>query len=738
MIMIEGTVENIIYENPENGYTVCDIASAGQLITLTGYMPNLTEGERIEAHGDWVTHIEYGDQFKVEYYEKHMPSNEVEIEKFLASGILPGIGKATAKKIVQKFGADSLDIIENEPDRLLVISGLTKKKTDEIYKKYTEIIGVRNVIMFFQQFKISPSSAVRAYNTFGPQTVNVVKENPYRLADCIDGITFTTADGIALELGFEKNSFERISCGVKALMRQIGYLNGHTFLPRASICGYAAQNLDVELGNVENTISDLIASGELRQINMGDYDAVYLKEYYNAEKRVAQKLLEMSEVYYDSDKSYLETMIAEIEEKNGIMLADSQLKAVCSAFENSVLVITGGPGTGKTTIVKTIIELMSNNHKQVMLAAPTGRAAKRMTELTGFEAKTIHRLLEVEYKEGAAEPSFVYNLKNPLDVDAVIVDELSMVDIKLFNDLLDALPLHARLIMVGDKNQLPPVGAGNVLKDLTESGMIPVIALEKVFRQAMKSVIVTNAHRVVHGEMPDLSGSAPDCDFFLLRENSKYNATGKIIDLVTRRLPDAYGYDAVNDIQVLCPGKKGELGTQNLNVLLQQKLNPPAKDKAELHVKGLVFREGDKVMQIKNNYDVPWFKSNENGSGVFNGDIGILTRIDRAADILNVRFDDREAMYSIENAAELDLAYAMTVHKSQGSEFDAVVMPVLAAPPLLAYRNLFYTALTRAKRLLVLVGNEQAVQVMVDNDKKSRRYSALLHFLTVDIDNDLK
>ncbi len=344
----------------------------------------------------------------------------------------------------------------------------------------------------------------------------------------------------------------------------------------------------------------------------------------------------------------------------------------------------------------------------------------------------------MEYKDGAAEACFVYNLKNPLDIDAIIVDELSMVDIKLFNDLLDALPLHARLIMVGDKNQLPPVGAGNVLKDLTESGMIPVIALEKVFRQAMKSVIVTNAHKVVHGEMPDLSGSAPDCDFFLLKENSKYNAANKIIDLVTRRLPDAYGYDAVNDIQVLCPGKKGELGTQNLNVLLQQRLNPPAKDKAELPLKGLVFREGDKVMQIKNNYDVPWFKSNENGSGVFNGDIGILTRIDRAADILNVRFDDREAMYSIENASELDLAYAMTVHKSQGSEFDAVVMPVLATPPLLAYRNLFYTALTRAKRLLVLVGNEQAVRTMVENDKKSRRYSALLHFLTVDNDNVLK
>ena len=401
-------------------------------------------------------------------------------------------------------------------------------------------------------------------------------------------------------------------------------------------------------------------------------------------------------------------------------------------MNQGMLILTGGPGTGKTTTVRGIIALMKSRGMHVALAAPTGRAAKRMSELTGFDAKTIHRLLEVEYKDGATEPSFVYNRKNKLDVDAVIIDELSMVDIKLFDSFLEALPMSARLIMVGDKDQLPAVGAGNVLKDLTESGLIPVVELDKIFRQAMESLIVTNAHEVVRGNMPDMSHNDISSDFFLLKENAPYNASKKIVDLVTRRLPISYGYDVLTDIQVLCPSRKGDVGTENLNFLLQQKLNPASREKAEIKHNGYVLREGDKVMQIKNNYDVPWFKAGENGTGVFNGDIGILINIDKANDILNVKFDDREAMYSLEHAKQLELAYAMTVHKSQGSEFDAVVMPVLAVPHKLSYRNLFYTALTRAKNLIVLVGNENSVKAMVENDKETRRYSALGYFLTVD------
>ena len=365
----------------------------------------------------------------------------------------------------------------------------------------------------------------------------------------------------------------------------------------------------------------------------------------------------------------------------------------------------------------------------LLLAAPTGRAAKRMSELTGFEAKTIHRLLEVEYREGATEPAFVHNLRNPLECDAVIVDELSMVDVTLFSALLDALPLSCRLIMVGDKDQLPPVGAGNVLADLIKSGLIDVVSLDKIFRQAMESMIVSNAHRVVKGEMPYLDNSNTFSDFFLLKEDSKFSAPRKIVNLVTNRIPAGYGYDSMADIQVLCPSRKGEVGTENLNALLQEKLNPPSYDKNELRSRGYILREGDKVMQIRNNYDVPWFRSDENGTGVFNGDIGILTKIDKANDIINVRFDDREAMYSIENSKEIELAYAMTVHKSQGSEFEAVVLPTIATPQKLAYRNLFYTAVTRAKNLLIIVGNEGSIRAMVENDKKSRRYSALIHFL---------
>ena len=401
-----------------------------------------------------------------------------------------------------------------------------------------------------------------------------------------------------------------------------------------------------------------------------------------------------------------------------------------------MLILTGGPGTGKTTTVKGIIQLMKNRGLKVCLAAPTGRAAQRMEELTGYEASTIHRLLEVEFKENDASQSFVHNIKNPLDCDAVIVDELSMVDVTLFAALLDALPLHCRLIMVGDQDQLPPVGAGNVLRDMIDSGVIPVVVLDKVFRQAMKSRIITNAHRVVKGEMPEFDNSA-ESDFFLLRENSRYLAPRKILDLVTKRLPAGYGLDPMNDIQVLCPSRKGEVGTQNINAILQEALNPPSNEKHEIRYKGYTLREGDRVMQIKNNYDVPWFKIGENGTGVFNGDIGVLTRIDKANDVINVRFDDKEAMYSIENVKELELAYAMTVHKSQGSEFAAVVMPVLAVPERLAYRNLFYTALTRAKSLLVLVGNEQGIQQMVNNDKKSRRYSALKYFIENDDNDDL-
>ena len=725
MIMIDGTVETIIYENKENGYTVCDVSSAGQLITMTGYMPNLTEGERIEAHGDWFTHMEYGDQFKVEYYERHMPSNEVEIEKYLASGLLPGIGKATAKKIVKEFGADALEVIEKTPDKLMVIPGLTKKKVDEIYKKYVELIGVRDAIMFFQQFGMRASSAVRAYQIFGEKTVDTIKSNPYIMVGSVDGVSFSAADTMAEKLGFCMDSYERVSCGIKFLLRQIGYLNGHTYLPRQTVTGNAAQNLNIELEKAENVIAEMLLREEIIQINYGEYDAIYLSEFYRAEKRVAQRLLEMSELVFDIDGAQIDKMIEEVEKKNKILLAEAQLEAVKCVFENSAMVITGGPGTGKTTIIKTIIELMEASGKRVMLTAPTGRAAKRMTEVCGIEAKTIHRLLEITPGENEVGNRFARNENNKLDCDVLIVDEMSMVDILLMDSLLAALSRGTRIVMVGDSDQLPSVGAGNVLKDIIESDSLTCIKLTEIFRQARESMIVVNAHRINHGEMPLLNDQ--DNDFFLVTRDDPMTIPDTIADLCARRLPRHYGLNGISQIQVLTPTRKSIIGVTNLNAILQDRLNPPSPDKAEYVTSKCVYRLGDKVMQIKNNYQMEWERldGSEKGLGIFNGDVGFISDISSNSQKLTVIFDDRAVVYDFMLLDELELAYAATVHKSQGSEFDAVIMPMCETHRLLMTRNLLYTAITRAKKLVVLVGREEVIKCYVDNDNIQKRFSGL-------------
>ncbi len=725
MIMIDGTVESIIYENPENGYTVCDVASGGQLITMTGYMPNLSEGEKIQAHGDWVMHMEYGDQFKVEYYERQMPSAESEIEKYLASGLLPGIGKATAKKIVQAFGKDSLEVIEKSHDKLLEISGITQKKADEIYKKYIELIGVRDVVIFFQKFGISPSSAVRAYKVFGSNTVATISANPYVLAECIDGITFSTADSIATELGFAKNSFERVSCGIKFLLRQIGYLNGHTFLPRSALTSYASQTLEIDSGNIESAISELVYSGELILSNMGEYDAIYLDEYYNAEKRVASRLIELSELVFDVDMLQLDEQIEKLEKKNDIMLAELQTEAVKNVFLNSALVITGGPGTGKTTIIRTIIELMESFGKRVLLTAPTGRAAKRMSELCDMEAKTIHRLLEITPGDREVGNRFARNENNKLDCDVLIVDEMSMVDLLLMDSLLSALPRGSRIIMVGDCDQLPSVGAGNVLKDIIESETLTCIKLTEIFRQAKESMIVVNAHRINHGEFPHLNDA--DNDFFLVERDDALSVSDTIADLCARRLPKKYGFNCISQIQVLTPTRKSVIGVTNLNAILQDKLNPPSPDKAEYVTGRCVYRVGDKVMQIKNNYHIEWERLNlkEQGMGIFNGDVGYISEINKSKQKMTVIFDDRVVLYDFMLLDELELSYATTVHKSQGSEFDAVIIPMCETHKLLMTRNLLYTAITRAKSLVVLVGQEDIIKAYINNDSIQKRFSGL-------------
>lgn len=726
---IKGTVEEITFYNQDNGYTVMEISCGNEAVTVVGNFSQLAVGSQIEASGEWTVHPSYGRQFKADTLTETLPQDAAGILRYLSSGIIKGVGRATAEKIVNAFGSESFDVIEKDVDRLSSIKGISKPAARKIQRSFIEKFASRQTIEDLKQKGLTHKEAFDAYNFFHENAVEVFDDNPYDFVAA--GIyDFDRAEEIAEELD------EPVSPGLRAqsLVEHIvdhNISNGHTCLPRDSVVRTAKAYLSCSDDDAQIAVDDAVEYHRLITEDIDGRQFLFTPSAYNAEKDIADRI----KVFVNYPPQESEISGAEIyafEKANDIEFDAKQRKAIEIAVNKGSLILTGGPGTGKTTTVKGIITLMQNRGLDVALAAPTGRAAKRMTELTGCEAKTVHRLLEVEYKDGSDEPVFVHNHKNPLDVDAVIVDELSMVDIFLFDALLDALPLRARLIMVGDKDQLPPVGAGNVLSDMIKSGLIPVVELDKIFRQAMQSLIVTNAHRVVKGEMPVTTDNGVDSDFFMMHETVPISACRKIVDLVTRRLPAAYSMDPVSDLQVLCPSKIGETGSQNINIMLQKQLNPPERGKNEIVSRGYILREGDKVMQIKNNYDIPWFKSDDNGMGVFNGDIGILTRIDRAADIINVKFDDREAMYSVENVGELELAYAMTVHKSQGSEFDGVIIPVVATPQKLAYRNLFYTAVTRAKKLIVLVGTESNVRAMVENDKKSRRYSALLHFLTVD------
>ena len=730
---LTGIIEEITYSNDSTGFGVVEVDADGEIVTVVGVLGAVAVGEEVIFQGEWVMHPTFGRQFKALRLQRTLPADASGMLRFLSAGIVKGVREATASKIVEKFGADTFNVIENEPERLAEIKGITKQRAKKISKDFKMQFVARDVMNKLSDLGLTQQEAFNAYSLYKSNAVDIITENPYAFVDDSVGITFERADEIAFNLPEVPVFDYRCQAGVVYVVRY-NLNNGHTCLPRSSILKPAMSLLDCSEDEAEIAIDNAIDGNQLVQEIIDGREFLFLPNIYRAESSIAERIQVMLR-FPPQQKEIAPEEISAFEKSNGITFDEKQRQAISIAVNKGMLILTGGPGTGKTTTVKGIISLMKNRGMEVALAAPTGRAAKRMAELTGYEAKTIHRLLEVEYREGSTEPEFVHNIRNPLDCDAVIVDELSMVDVTVFSALLDALPLSCRLIMVGDKDQLPPVGAGNVLADLIKSGLIGVVSLDKIFRQAMESMIVSNAHRVVNGEMPVLNNSDISSDFFLLNEDSRYNAPSKIVNLVTSRIPAGYGYDPMTQIQVLCPGRKGETGTENINALLQSRLNPPAPGKAELHNRGYILREGDRVMQIKNNYDVPWFKNGENGTGVFNGDIGILTKIDRANDIINVMFDDREAMYSFENAKEIELAYAMTVHKSQGSEFEAVVLPTINTPPKLAYRNLFYTALTRARNLLVIVGNQGSIRAMVENDKKSRRYSALVHFLNKDESN---
>ncbi len=724
-IELRGSVEDITFYRPDTGFTVLDLNSDGELVTVVGILPALAAGEELRLMGHWDIHASFGRQFRAELCERSLPSTAGQLLKYLSSGAVKGIRAATAEKIVEAFGDQTFEVLENEPERLATIKGISREKAYKICAEFKKQFAVREVMIALESIGMTPAECLAAFRQFGASAIDRIHENPYILCSEEIHMGFERVDALAQAMPNRPDEIHRVRAGVIYVLRH-NLRNGHTCIPRdklaAPVCGLLAAAPDT----VEAAVDGLLENRQLVAKEIGGREFLFLPSIYSAEKSAAERIRIMLR-FPPAGKPTLEREIDQIERENGIQYEQKQRLAITTAVQKGLLILTGGPGTGKTTTLKGILTLFERDGLDVALAAPTGRAAKRMSELTGKEAKTIHRLLEVEWTENE-RPIFARDARNPLESDAVIVDELSMVDISLFSSLLEALPLGCRLIMVGDSDQLPPVGAGNVLHDMIQSGLLPTVQLTEVFRQAMESLIVTNAHCIVRGEMPVLNRN--DADFFFMSRPAPYLAERTITELCAARLPKAYGYSPISDIQVLCPSRKGDLGTVNLNRVLQNALNPPDRTKAEITINGRILRVGEKVMQTKNNYDLPWTRGSENGTGVFNGDVGILEKIEHASSTLYVLYDDRTAMYSFESAAELELAYAITVHKSQGSEFEAVVMPVLNVVPQLSYRNLLYTAVTRAKSKMILVGSREVVRRMVENDKKTRRFSALRAFLT--------
>ena len=721
MARFEGVVEKISYRNDENGFTVAQVKlESGERLAAVGAMPMLLAGERAAFEGELVEHREYGRQIRVSWVESIRPESLDGIEKYLASGMIRGVGPATARLIVESFGPRTLDVLESEPQRLTEVPGIGEKRAAMIAASFLEHNQMRGAMMFLQKYGLTPAMAARVYRAYGERTESVARENPYRLADEVEGVGFKTADRMALAMGFSLSSEFRLQSGLRYALNEAANASGHMYLPLTILVERARQMLGADEDLIDNALRALILSGGLEAEDMDGETAVYLPWYHEAETDAAFRLTRLLRSFEGGGEAGLaERAVAEVEEEEAMRLCAEQREAVEAVEREGVLIITGGPGTGKTTTLKCILRLL-DELGGAELCAPTGRAAKRMSEATGRPARTIHRLLEYAGEEGR----FLRNEQEPLDCAAVVVDEMSMVDIFLFRALLRALRPGTRLVMVGDKDQLPSVGAGNVLKDMLESGAVPSVTLTEVFRQAASSMIVRNAHRINRGEYPEVR--TRDTDFFLERKESMRAAVDSVVQLVTTRLPRYLGVDPLRGIQVMAPMKRMDAGVYALNAVLQQAINPSAPGKRELRRGEMVFREGDKVMQVKNNYDMGWTRGMEHGLGVFNGDIGYVAAADPHNEELTVAFDDgREALYALADLEELELAYCMSVHKSQGSEFDCVVLPLVSGPRLLMTRNLLYTAVTRARRLVVVVGREACMRAMVDNNYIDRRFSAL-------------
>ena len=726
MEKLAGYVEHIIYRNTDNGYTVLNLVSGEDEITCVGIFSTIAEGENIEATGDYTDHPTYGTQFKVVSFEEKAPEDQEAIERYLGSGAIKGIGLAMAARIVRRFKEDTFRIIEEEPERLAEVKGISERKAMEIASQVNEKRDLRQAMIFLQQFGITMNLAVKIYNKYGQEVYGILKENPYRLADDIEGVGFRTADDIAAKAGIRTDSDFRVRSGILYTLLQASG-EGHTFLPQEELTAKTSELLGIDKDIIEKNYMDLSIERKIIMKQSGEQTQIYSASFYYMEANTATMLREL-DIAYDVADAEIEQRIHNIEKQTGMQLDEHQVQAVKEAVRNGLLVITGGPGTGKTTTINTIIRYFEMEGMDIFLAAPTGRAAKRMSETTGFEARTIHRMLELNGgMEGSA--GFERNETNPLETDLVIIDEMSMVDITLMNSLLKAIAPGTRLILVGDINQLPSVGPGSVLKDIIQSEAFNVVMLTKIFRQASTSDIIVNAHKINRGEEVSLDNKS--MDFFFLKRYEADIIINVVLQLVKQKLPkfvDATPYD----IQVLTPMRKGLLGVERLNGILQQYLNPPDKSKREKEHGDMVFREGDKVMQTKNNYQLEWEIRTkfgltvDKGMGIFNGDMGIITEINDFAETMTVEFDEgRKVEYSYKLLDELELAYAITIHKSQGSEYPAVVIPLLNGPSMLMNRNLLYTAVTRARKCVTLVGNDTTFNQMIQNTSQQKRYSGL-------------
>lgn len=727
-VELSGSVEDVIYKNADNGYTVINLGCDEGLIAVVGNLGDVNEGERLSLRGGWITSPKYGRQFKAAMCERSMPETESEISAYLGSGVIKGLGPAIAKKIVKQFGTEALDIIDNDCMQLTVIKGITSDKALYISNEYHKITGVNEVIKFLGEYNFGPAHAISVWSAFEHDSIKQIKTNPYILCTSGIDIDFRSVDRMAADLGFDAENSDRVRAGIVYVLHENANA-GHTCLPTEKLRESVCDNLGIERRQFESCLDDCEEKDWVVRITLGKREFVYLPEYYLAETYIAKKLAFMLRTSAQYEKDYSDE-IRGVEFSENIQYEDLQRAAISACLTGSVFILTGGPGTGKTTTLNGVIKILKAQKKRILLCAPTGRAAKRMSDLTGEPARTIHRLLEVDFT-AKGELKFKRNETNPLPADVVIADEMSMVDALLMCSLVRAIKPTSKFIMVGDSNQLPSVGAGNVLKDLIASHYIPSVELKEIFRQAAQSLIVTNAHRIVNGEFPVLDDRQND--FFFMNKSLESDIAGLVIQLAKQRLPDTYGFSPIDDIQVLCPTKMGMAGTKELNKQLQSALNPQSQNKAELKFFDVIFRTGDKVMQTKNDYDVLWTKNNEKGSGIFNGDIGIIRSVDRFSQNVTIDFEGRVAIYTSEMLRRLEHAYAITIHKSQGSEYDAVIIPITAFTHNLLYRNLLYTGVTRAKKMIIVIGTKELVKTMVDNNRKMLRYSLLRPLLEIEM-----